>query len=97
MKSPTVLINNYLFSSPFCFSPDHQKLEREARICRLLNHANIGECGLDRVCVCARAFVDVCVCVCVLCRLDECLCVCVCVCVCVRETRPFVTQERWVS
>lgn len=27
-----------------CFlSPDHQKLEREARICRLLKHSNIGE------------------------------------------------------
>lgn len=24
-------------------SPDHQKLEREARICRLLKHSNIGE------------------------------------------------------
>lgn len=24
---------------------DHQKLEREARICRLLKHPNIGECG----------------------------------------------------
>ncbi|CAH1247101.1 CAMK2G [Branchiostoma lanceolatum] len=23
---------------------DHQKLEREARICRLLKHANIGQC-----------------------------------------------------
>lgn len=23
--------------------PDHQKLEREARICRLLKHSNIGE------------------------------------------------------
>lgn len=23
---------------------DHQKLEREARICRLLKHPNIGEC-----------------------------------------------------
>lgn len=23
--------------------PDHQKLEREARICRLLKHPNIGE------------------------------------------------------
>lgn len=29
---------------PCCFlSPDHQKLEREARICRLLKHSNIGE------------------------------------------------------
>lgn len=28
---------------------DHQKLEREARICRLLKHPNIGE--LVRVCV----------------------------------------------
>lgn len=27
---------------PF-LSPDHQKLEREARICRLLKHSNIGE------------------------------------------------------
>lgn len=28
----------------FCFfKTDHQKLEREARICRLLKHPNIGE------------------------------------------------------
>lgn len=25
---------------------DHQKLEREARICRLLKHPNIGECPI---------------------------------------------------
>lgn len=33
----------------FGFSPlllDHQKLEREARICRLLKHPNIGKCVL---------------------------------------------------
>lgn len=32
----------------FGFSPlllDHQKLEREARICRLLKHPNIGKCA----------------------------------------------------
>lgn len=27
----------------FLFLADHQKLEREARICRLLKHANIGK------------------------------------------------------
>lgn len=26
---------------------DHQKLEREARICRLLKHPNIGECPAE--------------------------------------------------
>lgn len=36
----------------FGFSPlllDHQKLEREARICRLLKHPNIGKCTSERV------------------------------------------------
>ena len=28
----------------FAFVSDHQKLEREARICRLLKHPNIGRC-----------------------------------------------------
>lgn len=28
----------------FIFFVDHQKLEREARICRLLKHPNIGKC-----------------------------------------------------
>ena len=34
-------------SGSLLLSPDHQKLEREARICRLLKHPNIGEwpCG----------------------------------------------------
>lgn len=33
-----------VFVSPlFLFPSDHQKLEREARICRLLKHPNIGE------------------------------------------------------
>lgn len=31
------------FLFPLSFSSDHQKLEREARICRLLKHPNIGE------------------------------------------------------
>ncbi len=38
-------ISNLLFSLSFC-SADHQKLEREARICRLLKHHNIGEFDL---------------------------------------------------
>lgn len=33
----------------FDFPVDHQKLEREARICRLLKHANIGETRLFKV------------------------------------------------
>jgi len=35
-----------LLSSPSLSSADHQKLEREARICRLLKHPNIGEFDL---------------------------------------------------
>lgn len=37
-------------ANDFCLllSPlDHQKLEREARICRLLKHPNIGECPAE--------------------------------------------------
>ncbi|KAM8885835.1 calcium/calmodulin-dependent protein kinase (CaM kinase) II beta 1 isoform 23-T23 [Spinachia spinachia] len=71
---------------------DHQKLEREARICRLLKHSNIvrlhdsiSEEGFHYllfdfvcVCTCVRACVRACVCVCVR------VCVCVCPSVCVR-------------
>jgi hypothetical protein len=35
-----ILISNFFLS---LFLADHQKLEREARICRLLKHSNIGE------------------------------------------------------
>jgi hypothetical protein len=31
----------------FCLLLDHQKLEREARICRLLKHPNIGKCPAE--------------------------------------------------
>lgn len=34
----------YLMYDLSLSSADHQKLEREARICRLLKHPNIGEC-----------------------------------------------------
>lgn len=37
MKSLKFANINFLVS-------DHQKLEREARICRLLKHPNIGKC-----------------------------------------------------
>lgn len=36
------LLRNEVIPCPFLL-PDHQKLEREARICRLLKHSNIGE------------------------------------------------------
>lgn len=36
------LLRHEVTPCPFLL-PDHQKLEREARICRLLKHSNIGE------------------------------------------------------
>lgn len=38
----TQLLRPEVTPCPFLL-PDHQKLEREARICRLLKHSNIGE------------------------------------------------------
>lgn len=37
-----MLRHEVVIPRPFLL-PDHQKLEREARICRLLKHSNIGE------------------------------------------------------
>lgn len=39
------IISSWYWWCPLCsvLSSDHQKLEREARICRLLKHPNIGE------------------------------------------------------
>ena len=50
-----LIINSIIYLCPHCdrflefntlnfVFPDHQKLEREARICRLLKHPNIGKC-----------------------------------------------------
>ena len=52
--------------------PERQKLEREARICRKLEHPNIGECAVH---------VSTCVCVCVCVHAHVCVRVCACVCV----------------
>lgn len=41
---------------------DHQKLEREARICRLLKHPNIGECFLPEITSYVRINLYLCVC-----------------------------------
>lgn len=39
-----ILIKNQGLPVFFFYVSDHQKLEREARICRLLKHPNIGKC-----------------------------------------------------